>query len=121
MTDQGPGDSKGKTSGGMYNTASTSSRCLIAAGVIGLVVLSLIIIEMLFVPIWTDSRGDYYSGMIGVIIALAGVSITGYIFLTEHLASSALIPALTKSWYKFATSLICFSNFSLSTGFEVIS
>ena len=52
MTDQGPGDSKGKTSGGMYNTASTSSRCLIAAGVIGLVVLSLIIIEMLFVPIW---------------------------------------------------------------------
>ena len=90
MTDQGPGDSKGKTSGGMYNTASTSSRCLIAAGVIGLVVLSLIIIEMLFVPIWTDSRGDYYSGMIGVIIALAGVSITGYIFLTEHLASSAL-------------------------------
>ena len=90
MTDQNPGHSKGETSGLKYNTASTGRRCLYAALSTTLVVLVLFGLEMCFVPIWTDSRGDYYSGMIGVIIALAGVSITGYIFLTEHLASSAI-------------------------------
>lgn len=73
-----------------YLGATMSRRCGIAALVAFVVMAAVVVVEVLLGVSWTDSRGDYYSGMIGVTIALAGVSVTGYIFLTEHMGSHAI-------------------------------
>ena len=73
-----------------YSCNTICKRCGYAALVALILSSSVFLMEIAYGAMWTDSRIDYYSGMIGVTFALAAVSVTGYIFLTEHMGHRAV-------------------------------
>ena len=84
-------DSEGGTGPiGRYRYATTFSRCLFS------MVSSLSVCAVILAVIWyiwdppiSASLADNFSGMIGSIVALLGMSVAGSIFLTEYLGSNA--------------------------------